>query len=98
MYIIHVVGPGWYSGRKADRTLYTYCYLQALHKAMAYQCMTVAVPLMFSGDTHIPRFQALQLALSTLTAYEKAHPLLQIKLVLYKPSIYKMAQQLLLEK
>ena len=97
-YIIHVVGPGWYSGRETDRTLYTYCYLRALHKATAYQCKTVSVPLMFSGETHVPRNQALKLAFKVLAGYEESHPQLQIKLVLYKPSIYRMAQQLLLEK
>ena len=97
-YIIHVVGLGWYSGRESERTLYTSCYLRALHKAVAYGCHIVALPLMFSGETHIPRTQALQLALQALQGYEQTHPQLKIKLVLYKPSIYKMAQQLLRAK
>ena len=53
-YIIHVAGPGWYGGRKADRLFFADCYLHALYKASACHCKTVALPLMFSGAYHLP--------------------------------------------
>ena len=93
-YIIHVIGPGWYSGREADRRLFAACYLHALHAAQVYQCRTVALPLMFSGDSHIPRAQALAIVCQVVAEFEKHHPDMEITLVLYKESIYRLAEKI----
>lgn len=92
-YIIHVVGPGWYSGHKNERLLFANCYRRALEKALAYQCESVALPLMFSGAYHVPRAQALQIVCREIHAFEQQHPTLRIVLVLYKESIYRLAEQ-----
>ena len=93
-YIIHVAGPGWYSGHKSERLLFADCYLQALQKARAYHCRSIALPLMFSGEYHIPRAQALTIVFQVVRQFEKTHPDLDIALVLYKESIYQLAQRL----
>ena len=80
-YIIHVAGIG--------------CYRSALQKAAAYHCKSVAVPLMFSGDFHIPRAQALQIAADVIAGFEKSHPSLEISLVIYKQSIYDLAKKII---
>ena len=90
-YIIHVAGPGWYSGQKAERMLFANCYLHALQKASACHCRSVALPLMFSGAYHLPRAQALYIVCQTVAYFEQAHPELDITLVLYKDSIYRLA-------
>ena len=94
-YIIHVAGPGWYSGHKTDRMIFADCYLRALQKAQAYHCRSVALPLMFSGEFHIPRAQALLLACRLISQFEAYHPELKISLVLYKESIYHLTQKVL---
>ena len=94
-YIIHVVGPGWYSGRKNEHYLFAECYTRALHKATLCHCRSVALPLMFSGDFHLPRSQALRIVKQVVIHYEKLHPDLEIHLVLYKESIYHLASKIM---
>ena len=59
-YIIHVAGPGWYGGEPRERFLLAGCYQNALHKAYLCSCRRVAVPLIFSGDCHMPRAASLR--------------------------------------
>lgn len=94
-YIIHVAGAGWYSGHSNERLLFADCYRNALLKAYAYQCRSVAVPLMFSGSLHIPRTEALKIVADVMTQFEKTYPHMQIILVLYKKSIYDLAVKIL---
>ena len=94
-YIIHVAGPEWYSGHIQDRELFKDCYLRALQKAYAYHCRTVALPLMFSGSLHIPRPEALKLVGEVIRRFEAGYPGMEIRLVLYKQSIYDLAQRVL---
>ena len=93
-YIIHVVGPDWYSGQKSEQILFAECYAKALHKAYSYQCKSVALPLMFSGEYHVPRAQAIELVCRVVAAFEKEHPDMEIYLVLYKQSIYDLAKKI----
>ena len=93
-YIIHVAGPGWYSGNKSDRILFASCYLHALHKAYVCHCRSIALPLMFSGEYHLPRAQALSIVSQTVADFERKHPGLDISLVLYKESIFRLAEKL----
>ena len=94
-YIIHVVGPEWYSGYSNDLQLFEECYQNALLEAFTYHCKTVALPLMFSGSLHIPRIEALTLAAKVIHQFEKNFPNMEIYLVVYKKSIYDLALQVL---
>ena len=94
-YIVHVAGAGWYSGHGNDRQLFEDCYRHALQKAYAYHCRTLALPLMFSGSLHLPRAQALQLVAQVISQFEAACPHMEIRLVLYKKSIYDLALKVL---
>ena len=94
-YIIHVAGPGWYSGHKSERILFANCYLRALHKAVAFHCRSIALPLMFSGEYHIPRAQALTIAVQVIKQFEETHTEPEIILVVYKESIYRLARSIL---
>lgn len=93
-YLIHVAGPGWYRGSKADRHLFSTCYQQALHRAWACHCRSIALPLMFSGGYHLPRAEALVLVCRTVLEFERSHPGMEIRLVLYKPGIYELAEKI----
>ena len=94
-YIIHVAGAGWYSGHGNDRQLFQDCYVHALQKAYAYHCRTVAMPLMFSGSMHVPRTEALRLVGEVVAQFQKHCPNMEIRLVLYKQSIYDTARKVL---
>ena len=94
-YIIHVAGVGWYSGRHNEKMLFAGCYRHALQKAYTYNCKRIAIPLMFSGDFHIPRAEALNIAGDVIKNFENHHPQLEVFLVLYKQNIYDMAVKLL---
>lgn len=94
-YIIHAVGAGWYTGGRRADLLFAECYRNALQKAFLYHCKSVAVPLMFSGDFHLPRQEAIRIAGSVIRAFEKGHPGMEMILVLYNKSIYEMAVKIL---
>ena len=94
-YIIHVAGVGWFSGRNNDKLLFADYYRHALQKAYTYHCKSVAIPLMFSGDFHIPRAEALKIVGEVIDHFEKAHSKMDIKLVLYKQSIFDLAKSIL---
>ena len=92
--IIHVVGPGWYSGRKADRELFSSCFRHAMHLAYVNHCNSLALPLMFSGKSHLPRAEALAIVTETVYAFEQKHPEMEIVLVLYNRGTYALAEKI----
>ena len=96
-YIIHVAGVGWYTGGRQAKLLFAQCYQRALQKAYLYHCKSVAIPLMFSGDFHLPRPEAIRIAASVIAGFEKNHPNMDITLVLYNKAIYETAVKLLTE-
>ena len=91
-YIIHIVGPGWYGGRKADRELFAACFRQAMHLAFVMHCKSLALPLMFSGKSHLPRAEALSIVTEVVYAFEEKHPEMEITLVLYNQGTYTLAE------
>lgn len=93
-YIIHVAGSEWYGGSRREEFLLGLCYKNALNAAVAYNCKKVAFPLIFSGEYHIPRPRAIEIAGEALSAFIAKTPL-DVILVLYKPGIFKLAKMLL---
>ena len=94
-YIIHVAGAGWYGGEKRERILMAQCYFNALQKAWLTGCKSIAVPLIFSGDCHIPRAESISIAQQAIRNFEERHPEMQVTLVLYRKGIYEMALHIL---
>ena len=72
--IFHVAGAGWYGGVQRERMLLEECYRRALQKALLYNCRTVAVPLIFSGDCHMPRAESIRIASSVLMSERPSAP------------------------
>lgn len=96
-YIIHVAGAGWYGGKKRERILMAQCYFNALQKGRLIGCKSIAVPLIFSGDCHMPRAESISIAVQAIKKFEERHPEMQITLVLYRKGIYEMALRILEE-
>ena len=61
-YIIHVAGPGWFGGAERERLLLADCYRRAMTRAVTSGCKSIAFPLIFSGEYHIPREEAIYIA------------------------------------
>lgn len=96
-YIIHVAGAGWYGGKKRERILMAQCYFNALQKGRLIGCKSIAVPLIFSGDCHMPRAESISIAVQAIKKFEERHPEMQITLVFYRKGIYEMALRILEE-
>ena len=94
-YIIHVAGPGWFGGAERERLLLADCYRRAMTRAVTSGCKSIAFPLIFSGEYHIPREEAIYIAGQAITDFIRRSPALDVVLVLYKPGIYLMAKRIL---
>lgn len=64
-------------------------------RAQACNCKSIAFPLIFSGEYHIPREEAIRIAGKAISDFVDRHPELDVVLVLYKPGIYAMAKRIL---
>lgn len=91
-YIIHTAGPEWYSAMKNERFLLDSCYRRSLELAYACGCKSIAFPLIFSGDFHIPRRVALEIAKYSIGRFLHYHPQMKVYMVLYNDRIFQMAQ------
>lgn len=91
-YIIHTAGPEWYSAMKNERFLLDSCYRRSLELAYACGCKSIAFPLIFSGDFHIPRKVALEIAKYSIGRFLHYHPQMKVYMVLYNDKIFQMAQ------
>ena len=79
-YIIHTVGPRYYSDPCPKETL-TNCYINSLKLAKLYNCKSVAFPCISTGVYHFPKEQAAQIA---ITAVKQICPTLEsIKEVIF---------------
>ena len=94
-YIIHVAGTNWYGGTERERMLLEDCYRRAMARTQACNCKSIAFPLIFSGEYHIPREEAIRIAGKAISDFVDRHPELDVVLVLYKPGIYAMAKRIL---
>lgn len=94
-HIIHVAGPDWFGGLERERMLLADCYRRAMSLALVQGFGSIAIPLMFSGEYHIPRKEAIGIAGASICAFTDRHPELDVVLVVYRPGILTMARRLL---
>ena len=90
-----VAGRAGTVGGAPERFLLARCYQNALHKAYLCGSRRVAVPLIFSGDCHMPRAASLPRGWGGDCRFCQRHPSMEVTLVLYRQSIYDMAKRIL---
>lgn len=88
-YVIHTVGPIWNGGKYNEQRLLTNCYQNSLELAAAFDCKTVAFPLISAGFYKYPKDQALSVAIETISKF-----LLENDMTVYVVIVDKMNYQI----
>ena len=92
-FVIHTVGPVWRGGSHGERELLVSAYRSSLELALAYQCETVAFPLISSGVYGYPKDQALKVAVDTIGDFLLAHDM-TVYLVIFDRTAYTIGGKL----
>ena len=92
-YVIHAVGPKWRGGNENEEQTLRQSYDNALEAAIAYDCKTVAFPLMSTGTYGFPKEKAIPIAISTFTSFLMTHQI-EIILVVFDKETFEMIGQL----
>lgn len=92
-YVIHTVGPVWDGGNYGEEQLLRNCYDNSLKLALKYNCQSVAFPLISAENYSFPKNKALQIAISTFSAFLLEHDM-QIYLVIFDHTAFHLSEQL----
>lgn len=92
-FVIHTVGPIWRGGSHRERELLVSAYRSSLEVALAYQCETVAFPLISSGVYGYPKDQALKVAVDTIGDFLLSHDM-TVYLVIFDRAAYTIGGKL----
>lgn len=92
-YVIHTVGPVWQGGGNGEAALLQRCYQSALQLAWEKQCISIAFPLISSGNYGFPKDRALQIAIAAFSAFLLEHEM-QIYLVVFDKAAYHLSEKL----
>ena len=68
-YILHTVGPVWEGGSSGEVETVARCYRNALEKARALGCESIAFPLLASGTYGFPKDVALKTAIAEISGF-----------------------------
>ncbi len=91
-FVIHTVGPIWQGGSHRERELLVSAYRSSLEVALAYQCETVAFPLISSGVYGYPKDQALKVAVETIEDFLLEHDM-EVTLVIFDQETWYLAKE-----
>ena len=75
-YVIHTVGPVWHGGQNGEKELLSACYRHSLELAAAYDCESIAFPMISAGAYGYPNDQAMAVAVETITHFLLDHDLM----------------------
>ena len=90
-YIIHAISPDF---RKGDKTLLLHdCYRKSLFLAKQYQCSSIAMPLISTGNFGCSKEEGMRIALDEINAFLLQNDML-VYLVVFDENATKLGKQL----
>ena len=92
-YIIHTVGPIYEDGKHGEKSLLESCYRESLALAKAYNCETVAFPLISSGVYGYPKDQALKVAIDVISDFLLENEM-KVYIVIFDKAAYQIGEKL----
>ena len=92
-YVIHTVGPIYEDGKHGEKALLESCYRESLALAKAYECETVAFPLISSGVYGYPKDQALKVAIDVISDFLLENEM-TVYIVIFDKASYKISEKL----
>ena len=92
-YVIHTVGPIYEDGKHGEKVLLESCYRESLALAKAYNCETVAFPLISSGVYGYPKDQALKVAIDVISDFLLENEM-KVYIVIFDKAAYKISEKL----
>lgn len=75
-YIFHTVTPIWRGGNLNEVELLRSCYVNIMGCAIKYNCESVAIPLLATGNNAYPKGLSLRLATEVITSYLDGHDIM----------------------
>jgi O-acetyl-ADP-ribose deacetylase (regulator of RNase III) len=82
-FVIHTVGPVWNGNKEKKKELLAACYHNSLALAEKNDCKSIAFPNISTGIYHFPKNKAVEIAVSTVTAFIKTNSETGIKEILF---------------
>lgn len=92
-YVINTVGPLYRNGKRGEKAVLASCYRNALAIAKAYQCETVALPLISADKGNFPKAEALKIAVDTIGGFLFENEM-TVYIVISDRSTYKINKKL----
>lgn len=92
-YVIHTVGPVWHGGYSGESDQLADCYTRSLHLAKQHGCESIAFPLVSSGTYRYPKQEALNIAISAISAFLLEHDM-TVYLVVYDAKAFMLSKQM----
>ena len=95
-YVIHTVGPVWYTGQQGEPETLRDCYRNSLETALRLGCRSIAFPLISAGAYGCPKETALQIAVGAISEFLLREEML-VYLVVYDKVSFQASRKLIAE-
>ena len=92
-YVIHTAGPLWEGGNHGESEILASCYRKSLNLAKAYQCQSIAFPLISAGNYGFLKSLALQIAIQEISTFLLDNDM-QVYLVVFENESFVLSEKL----
>ena len=92
-YVIHTAGPLWEGGNHGESEILASCYRKSLNLAKAYQCQSIAFPLISTGNYGFLKSLALQIAIQEISTFLLENDM-QVYLVVFENESFVLSEKL----